>query len=70
MICQGTGGEALISQANLDRGMVDIFNRSVHEVRYGGVRVLPVMFQDDIILCTSILCSLKSNVFFNFKLHI
>ena len=38
----------LVSQANLDEGMVDMFNGSSDEVRYGGVRVLPVMFQDDI----------------------
>ena len=48
MIGQGTGGGALVSQANLDKGMVDMFNGSSDEVRYGGVRVLPVMFQDDI----------------------
>ena len=48
MIGQGTGGGALVSQANLDRGMVDMFQGSEDEVRYGGVRMLPLMFQDDI----------------------
>ena len=48
MIGQGTGGGALVSQANLDKGVVDMFRGSEEEVRYGGVRVLPVMFQDDI----------------------
>ena len=48
MIGQGTGGGAVVSQANLDKGMVDMLNGSSDEVRYGGVRVLPVMFQDDI----------------------
>ena len=48
MIGQGTGGGALVSQANLDHGVMDMFRESVDEVRYGGVRVLPVMFQDDI----------------------
>ena len=44
MIGQGTGGGALVSQANLDHGVMDMFRESVDEVRYGGVRVLPVMF--------------------------
>ena len=48
MIGQGTGGGALVSQLNLDRGVVDMFSGSEDEVRYGSVRVLPLMFQDDI----------------------
>ena len=48
MIGQGTGGGALVSQVNLDRGVVDMFMDSEEEVWYGGVRVLPTMFQDDI----------------------
>ena len=48
MIGQGTGGGALVSQANLDKGIMDIFAGSEEEVRYGGVRILPLMFQDDI----------------------
>ena len=48
MIGQGTGGGALVSQINLDLGVVDMFGGSDEEVRYGGVRVLPAMFQDDI----------------------
>ena len=48
MIGQGTGGGALVSQANLDNGVVEMFRGSEEDVRYGGVRVLPVMFQDDI----------------------
>ena len=31
-----------------DLGVVDMFGGSIEEVRYGGVRVLPAMFQDDI----------------------
>ena len=48
MIGQGTGGGALVSQVNLDHGVVDMFGGNDAEVRYGGVRVLPAMFQDDI----------------------
>ena len=48
MIGQGTGGGALVSQINLDLGVVDMFWGSDEEVRYGGARVLPAMFQDDI----------------------
>ena len=48
MIGQGTVGGALVSQANLDRGMVEMFAGSQEEVSYGGVRILPLMFQDDI----------------------
>ena len=48
MIGQGTVGGALVSQANLDRGMVEMFAGSEEEARYGGVRVIPIMFQDDI----------------------
>ena len=48
MIGQGTGGGALVSQVNLDHGVVDMFGGSEQEVRYGGVRVLPAIFQDDI----------------------
>ena len=48
MIGQGTGGGALVSQVNLDHGVMDMFSGSEQEVRYGGVRVLPAIFQDDI----------------------
>ena len=48
MIGQGTGGGALVSQVNLDHGVVDMFTGSEQEIRYGRVRILPAMFQDDI----------------------
>ena len=48
MIGQGTGGGALVSQVNLDKGMMEMFRGSDDEVSYGGVRILPVMFQDDV----------------------
>ena len=48
MIGQGTGGGALVSQVNLDKGMMEMFRGSDDEVSYGGVRILSVMFQDNI----------------------
>ena len=48
MIGQGTRGGELVSQVNLDHGVMDMCVGSDDEVRYGGVRVLPAMFQDDI----------------------
>ena len=48
MIGQGTGGGALVSQANLDRGITEMFASSGDEVGYGAVKIQPLMFQDDI----------------------
>ena len=48
MIGQGTGGGALVSQANLDKGIVDMFYGSQEEIGYGRVRMHPLMFHDDI----------------------
>ena len=39
IIGQGTGGGALVSQANLDKGITDMFAGSEEELGYGGVRV-------------------------------
>ena len=36
MIGQGTGGGALVSQANLDKGIIDMFAGSEDELCYGG----------------------------------
>jgi hypothetical protein len=60
MIGQGTVGGALVSQANLDRGMVEMFSGSEDEVSYGGVRVLPLMFQDDIMRATDSVASARA----------
>ena len=48
MIGQGTGGGALVSQANLDKGMTEMFTGSEDEIGYGSVRMIPLMFQDDV----------------------
>jgi hypothetical protein len=63
MIGQGTGGGALVSQANLDRGVVEVFKESEDEIAYGEVRMLPVMFQDDIMRgVDSVLAARAGNV--------
>ena len=63
MIGQGTGGGALVSQANLDRGVVAAFKESEDEIGYGEVRMLPVMFQDDIMRgADSVLAARAGNV--------
>ena len=71
MIGQGTGGGALVSQANLDKGIMDMFAGSEEELGYGGVRVLPLMFQDDALRATgSVLSARAKNVnviLFTFK---
>ena len=47
-IGQGTAGAALVSQVNLDQGLMDYFEDSKDEVWYGGVRLQPLSYQDDI----------------------
>jgi hypothetical protein len=42
-------GAALVSQANLDHGLMDYFKDSNCEVSYGGVRLQPLAYQDDIL---------------------
>ena len=48
-IGQGTAGAALVSQANLDHGLMDYFQDSKDEISYGGVRLQPLAYQDDIL---------------------
>jgi hypothetical protein len=48
VIGQGTAGAALVSQLNLDRGLMDYFGESQDEKRYGSVRLQPLAYQDDI----------------------
>ena len=47
-IGQGTAGAALVSQVNLDLGLMDYFKDSNEEISYGGVRLQPMAYQDDI----------------------
>jgi hypothetical protein len=48
-IGQGTAGAALVSQANLDHGLMDYFQDSKDEIFYGGVRLQPFAYQVDIL---------------------
>ena len=48
-IGQGTAGGALVSQANLDKGLMEYFSDSKDEMFYGGVKVQPLAYQDDIL---------------------
>ena len=49
-IGQGTAGAALVSQVNLDQGLMEYFGDSDSEagMSYGDVRLQPLAFQDDI----------------------
>ena len=49
IIGQGSPGGALVSQLNLDMGMNEHFEGSSDEVKYGGVKIQPEIFQDDIL---------------------
>ena len=52
LIGQGTGGGALVSSINLDKGMEEFFKGSGDEITYGEVRLQPLMFQDDVVRLT------------------
>ena len=48
-IGQGTAGGALVSQANLDKGLMRYFSDSEDEIQYGSVRLQPLAYQDDVL---------------------
>ena len=48
-IGQGTAGGALVSQANLDHGLMMYFGESKEEMHYGHIRIQPLAYQDDIL---------------------
>ena len=48
-IGQGTAGGALVSQANLDQGLMEHFENSSEEIDYGNVKLQPLAYQDDIL---------------------
>ena len=60
IIGQGSGGAALASQVNLDKGMDDMFCGSSDEMMYGSVRIQPIIFQDDILRLGDTLASVKA----------
>ena len=47
-IGQGTAGGAIVSAANLDKGLMQYFENSEDEMHYGAVKLQPVAFQDDL----------------------
>ena len=50
VVGQGTMGGALVSQAVLDTGIQQHFQSgSINEMRYGGVPLAPLLFQDDVL---------------------
>ena len=51
-IAQGSFGGAIISAANLDDGIQELFEDSQYEVSYGSVLLKPLLYQDDIFLAT------------------
>ena len=48
VVGQGTAGAALVSQVNLDNGLMEYFEDSKDEIHYGGVRMQPLAYQDDV----------------------
>ena len=48
-IGQGTTGGALVSQANLDVGLMEYFQDSQDEINYRSVKLQPLAYQDDIL---------------------
>ena len=60
IIGQGSGGAALVSQINLDKGIDEMFCGSSDEMMYGSVRIQPVIFQDDILRLGDSLASIKA----------
>ena len=48
IIGQGSSSGAVVSAANLDNGVMKMFNDSCDEISYGSTKLKPLMFQDDI----------------------
>ena len=59
---QGSGGAALASQANLDRGITTIFKGSSDLVVYGTVPISPLLFQDDIFSLSGTINAARSSL--------
>ena len=60
LIGQGTGGGALVSSVNLDSDVNEFFEGSSSEVIYGGIRLQPLMFQDDVVRLAGNLASARA----------
>ena len=50
---QGSHGGAIISAANLDDGVGEMFENSEDEVCYGSVKINPLLYQDDVLRLTT-----------------
>ena len=57
---QGSKGKSLVSQANLDMGVRDLFHGSEDEIKYGSVEMGPCLLQDDILRAAGSLESAKA----------
>ena len=55
IVAQGSGGAALVSGADVARGLESHFSGSQDEMSYGSIRLQPLAYQDDI-------CRLASSV--------
>ena len=59
---QGSGGAALASQANLDKGITSMFLGSSDLLFYGTVPISPLLFQDDIFSLAGTVNSARSSL--------
>ena len=62
-IGQGSGGAALASQANLDKGITTMFCGSSDRLFYGTVPISPLLFQDDIFSLSGTINSARSSLY-------
>lgn len=60
---QGSGGAALASQANLDRGITSMFHGSSDLIFYGTVPISPLLFQDDIFTLSDTVNAARSSLY-------
>ena len=60
---QGSGGAALASQANLDKGITSMFHGSSDLVFYGTVPISPLLFQDDIFSLSGSVNAARSSLY-------
>ena len=49
IVAQGSGGAALASGADIDRGLDSQYASSMDEITYGWVQLQPLFYQDDVI---------------------
>ena len=59
---QGSGGAALASQANLDKGITTMFKGSSDLMYYGTVPISTLLFQDDVFSVSETVNATKSSL--------